>query len=53
VGDLANKKYYFRTHDNKNWRYVDVAKALQEAKGVMSMPLEVPPDYPDITASLK
>jgi choloylglycine hydrolase len=53
VGDLTNKKYYFRTHDNKNWRYVDVAKALQGAKGVMSMSLEVPPDYPEISVSAK
>jgi len=53
VGDLANKKYYFHTHDNKNWRYVDVAQALQGAKGVKTMSLEVPPDYPDVTAAAK
>ncbi len=53
VGDLANKKYYFHTHDNKNWRYIDVAKALQGAQGVKSMSLEMPPDYADVTAAVK
>lgn len=53
VGDLANKKYYFRTHDNKNWRYVDVAKALQGAKAIKTISLEIPPDYPDLTANFK
>lgn len=51
--DLANKKYYFHTWDNKNWRYVDVAKALQGAKAVKTISLAIPPDYPDITANFK
>jgi choloylglycine hydrolase len=53
VADLAGKKYYFRTHDNKNWRYIDLMKALQGAKGIQTIPLEVPPDYPDVTATAK
>jgi len=53
AADLAGKKYYFHTHDNKNWRYVDLAKALQTAKGMQTIPLEVPPDYPDVTATAK
>ena len=53
VADLAGKKYYFRSHDNKNWRYVDLVKALQTAKGIQTIPLEAPPDYPDITAMAK
>ena len=53
VGDLANRKYYFHTHDNKNWRYVDVAKALQGAQGVKSLSIEIPPDYQDVTTAVK
>ncbi len=53
VADLAGKKYYFRTHDNKNWRYVDLMKALQGAKGIQTIPLEVPADYPEVTATAK
>ena len=51
--DLAGKKYYFRTYDNKNWRYIDLAKALQTAKGIQSLPLEIPADYPEVTATAK
>jgi len=53
VADLAGKKYYFRSHDNKNWRYVDLVKALQAAKGIQTISLEVPADYPDVTATAK
>jgi len=53
VADLAGKKYYFRTHDNKNWRYVDLMKALQGAKGIQTIPLEVPADYPDVIGTAK
>jgi choloylglycine hydrolase len=53
VADLAGKKYYFRTHDNKNWRYVDLMKALQGAKGIQTISLEVPADYPDVTGTAK
>ena len=51
--DLAGKKYYFHTYDNKNWRYIDLVKALQTAKGMQTFPLEAPADYPDITATAK
>jgi choloylglycine hydrolase len=51
--DLARKRYYFHTYDNKNWRYVDLPKALQAAKGIKTIPLEVPADYPDVTATAK
>jgi choloylglycine hydrolase len=53
AADLAGKKYYFRSHDNKNWRYVDLVKALQTAKGIQSIALEVPADYPDVTVTAK
>jgi len=53
VADLAGKKYYFRTYDNKDWRYVDVMKALSDAKGIMSIPIETPPDYKNVTANAK
>jgi choloylglycine hydrolase len=51
--DLAKKRYYFHTYDNKNWRYVDLAKALEGAKSIKTIPLDTPPDYPDVTATFK
>ena len=53
VADLAGKRYYFHSHDNKNWRYVDVAKVLKAAKGIQTIPIDIPPDYPDVTATAK
>ena len=53
AADLANKKYYFHTYDNKNWRYVDLAKALQGATGIKTISIDTPPDYPDVTATAK
>jgi choloylglycine hydrolase len=53
AADLAGKKYYFHSHDNKNWRYVDLMKALQGAKGIQNIPLEVTADYPDVTSMAK
>jgi choloylglycine hydrolase len=53
AADLAGKKYYFHSHDNKNWRSVDLSKALQTAKGIQTIPLEVPPDYPDVTSTAR
>lgn len=51
VADLARKRFYFRTYDNLNWRYVDLEKALQGAKGILTIPVNVPADYPDVTAT--
>jgi choloylglycine hydrolase len=51
--DLTNKKYYFHTYDNKNWRYVDLTKALVGLKEIKNLTLEVPPDYPEVTATAK
>jgi choloylglycine hydrolase len=51
--DLARKRYYFHTYNNKNWRCIDLAKALQTAKGMQTFPLEVPADYPEVTATGK
>jgi choloylglycine hydrolase len=53
VGDLANKKYYFHTYNNKNWRCVEVAKALPGAKGIKTISIDNPPDYQDVTATSK
>ncbi len=50
AADLANKKYYFHTYDNKNWRYVDLGKALQGAKGIKYLPIDNPPEYPEVSA---
>ena len=53
VADLAAKKYYFHSHNNKNWRYVDLMKALQGAKGIQTIPLETPADYAEVTGMAK
>lgn len=53
AADLGRKVYYFRTYDNKDWRKVDVAKALAGAKSIMTIPANTPPDYTDVTATAK
>ncbi|WP_043638056.1 linear amide C-N hydrolase [Desulfovibrio sp. TomC] len=50
VADAANLRYYFRSMDNKNWRYVDLAKAFAGAKGITTIPVFIPVDYPDVTS---
>lgn len=49
VADTARLRYYYRSMDNKNWRYVDVAKALAGAKGISAIPVFIPVDYPETT----
>ena len=51
VADAGRMRYYFRTYDNKDWRYVDVGKALSTATGIMSIPIAVSPEYKDVTGS--
>lgn len=53
IADLHRKRYYFRTYDNKNWRYVDLTKALAGATRIKSMSIHLPPDYPDVTSQAK
>ena len=53
ISDLHGKRYYFRTYDNKNWRYVDLHKALAGATKIKSMSIDLPPDYPDVTSEAK
>ena len=49
VADTSRLRYYFRSMDNKNWRYVDVAKALAGAKGISTVPVFIAVDYLDVT----
>jgi choloylglycine hydrolase len=51
ISDLGRKKFYFRTYANKDWRCVDVTKALSNAKGITLIKADTPPDYRDITAT--
>jgi choloylglycine hydrolase len=53
LSDLHGLKYYFRTYDNNNWRYVDVVKALAGATEIKTISLDSPPDYPDVTSQAK
>jgi choloylglycine hydrolase len=53
AADLAAKKYYFHSYSNKNWRYVDLPKALQAAKGIQYLPLEIPAAYPEVSVQAK
>jgi choloylglycine hydrolase len=49
VSDLGRNRLYFNTYDNKNWRYVDLSKALEGAKDIRVVRIKVPVDYPDVT----
>ena len=53
ASDLAGKKFYFHTYNNKDWRMVDVTKALANAKGIMTIPAEMPAEFRDVTANAK
>lgn len=53
VADVSRQRYYFRTYDNKNWRFVDLGKALKGAKGIQTLSLDIPPDYPAVTPKAK
>jgi choloylglycine hydrolase len=47
--DLGQKKYYYRRYFNKDWRCVDVTKALRNAKGIMTISIDQPAAYKDVT----
>jgi choloylglycine hydrolase len=51
--DLSCLRYYFCTYGNKNLHYVDLAKALAGAKGVVNILTALSPDYPDVTVTGK
>jgi len=53
VADLAGKRYFFRTYENKNWRQVDLTKALAGAKTVMNISIDAPPAYPEVSGEGK
>lgn len=53
VSDLTQKRFYFHTYDNKDWRMVDVMKALADAKGIMTISAEMPAEYRNVTTSAK
>jgi choloylglycine hydrolase len=53
IADIGRGRYYFRTYDNKDWRYVDVAGALAAADGIMSIPIETSPEYRDVTGTAR
>ncbi len=53
VSDLARQRFYFRTYNNKDWRMVDVTKALAVAKGITTIPVEMPAVYRDVTTEAK
>jgi len=49
IGDTGRLRYYFHTYTNKNWQYVDLMKALKDAKAVRIIKLDIPTEYKDIT----
>jgi choloylglycine hydrolase len=53
LSDLSRKRFYFRTYTNKDWRMVDVTKALADAKGIMTIQAATPADYRDVTSGAK
>jgi choloylglycine hydrolase len=48
IGDLDQGRYYVRTYGNKNWRMVDVSKALSKGL-VQRIELYTAPLYQDVT----
>jgi choloylglycine hydrolase len=52
IGDLDRGRYYIRTYANKNWKMVDVSKALSK-RIVQSIELYTPPLYQDVTDTAK
>lgn len=54
AADTARGRYYYHTATDKNWRFVDVAKALAAAGGAMqTVAIAGPPTYPDVTSQAK
>ncbi len=53
ISDLGRLRFYFHTYSNKDWRMVDVKKALASAKDIMTIPAEMPADYRDVTSHAK
>jgi choloylglycine hydrolase len=51
VADIKRMRYYYKTYDNKDWSYIDIMKALGNAKQVMTVPLFVKPQYNDATST--
>ena len=48
IGDLDRGRYYFRTYGNKNWKMVDVSKALSK-RIAQKIDLYTAPTYQDVT----
>ena len=48
VGDLTQGRYYFRTYGNKDWRMVDVSKAVSKNR-LQKIELYTKPLYRDVT----
>lgn len=53
AADPSRLRYYFRTYDNKNWRYVDLKEALAGARGIVNIPTDATADYPNVTSTAK
>jgi choloylglycine hydrolase len=53
ISDLAGQRFYFRTYKNKDWRMVDVKKALSNAKSIMNIVADTKPEYRDVTSTAK
>ncbi|MEI6285758.1 MAG: linear amide C-N hydrolase [Bacillota bacterium] len=52
VADTSRLRYYYRTYNNRNWRYVDLKQALIGLKAPTSFPLNTPADYSDVTSKM-
>jgi choloylglycine hydrolase len=49
TADLSRRKYYYRRYYNKDWRCVDVDKALNNARQIMTIGIDQPAAYKDVT----
>ena len=52
VADTSRLRYYYRTYNNRNWRYIDLKQALTGLKAPTSFPLNTPADYSNVTAKM-
>jgi choloylglycine hydrolase len=53
VYDLANKRMYYRTYENHNYRYIDLNKISFNGNKIKKLPMREKPQYIDNTYKLQ
>ena len=52
IADISRLRYYYRTYNNRNWRYVDLRQALAVLTAPVCFPLNSAPDYNNVTTDM-